>query len=113
MVRGATEHQLLDCLGWYLGSKWGGYDTLYQQMAAAVGPAAEDAETQDAAAGAATAAAVHATVEEAAEGGAAEAEEQEGAARAGGAAGWPGRMRHPGQRVGHDDYARMEQVDAA
>ena len=113
MVRGAKEHQLLDCLGWYLGSKWGGYDTLYRQMAAAVGPAAEDAKAQDAAAGAATADAVVATAEEAAEGGAASAEEQEGAACAGEAAGRPGRMRHPGQRVGHDDYATMEHVDAA
>lgn len=35
IIRGATEAMLLDCLGTYFGSQFGGYSALYREMAAA------------------------------------------------------------------------------
>lgn len=44
MVTGATEGQLLDLLGTYMGSAFGGFSVLYEQMATAETVAAVEAE---------------------------------------------------------------------
>ncbi len=51
MVRGASEAALLECLGTYFGTQFGGYSKLYQEMAAAKKAAEETLEVEAAQAG--------------------------------------------------------------